>query len=72
MIREGFDAELDRLMRLLRDGKKLILELEGRERPCYLTFRRVDRDVFIVDDCTGDLAEAQEHARRLLGEAGGE
>ena len=32
MIREGFDAELDRLMRLLRDGKKLILELEGRER----------------------------------------
>ena len=32
MIQEGFDPELDRLLLLLRDGKKLILDLEVKER----------------------------------------
>ena len=32
LIREGYDPELDRLLVLLRDGKKLILELEAKER----------------------------------------
>jgi len=32
LIREGFDAELDELILLLRDGKRLVLELEARER----------------------------------------
>ena len=32
LIREGFNEELDRLLVLLRDGKRMILELEGRER----------------------------------------
>ena len=32
LIREGFNTELDHLLLLLRDGKKMILELEGRER----------------------------------------
>ena len=32
LIREGFDAELDRLLLLVRDGKKLILALEDKER----------------------------------------
>ena len=32
LIREGYDPELDRLLVLLRDGKKLILELEVKER----------------------------------------
>ncbi len=32
LIREGFNAELDHLILLLRDGKKLILELERSER----------------------------------------
>lgn len=32
LIREGFHDELDELIILLRDGKKLILNLEGKER----------------------------------------
>jgi len=32
LIREGYHAELDRLLILLRDGKKLILNLENSER----------------------------------------
>ncbi len=32
LIREGYDAGLDRLLVLLRDGKKMILELEAKER----------------------------------------
>jgi len=32
LIREGYHTELDRLLVLLRDGKKLILELESSER----------------------------------------
>ncbi|OQX17790.1 MAG: DNA mismatch repair protein MutS [Desulfobulbaceae bacterium A2] len=32
LIREGYDAELDELIVLLRDGKRLVLELEARER----------------------------------------
>lgn len=32
LIREGYNAELDELVMILRDGKKMILELEARER----------------------------------------
>ncbi len=32
LIREGFNDELDHLILLLRDGKKMILDLEARER----------------------------------------
>ncbi len=32
LIRPGFNAELDELVRLLRDGKQMILELENKER----------------------------------------
>ena len=32
LIREGYNAELDRLLVLLRDGKQLILNLENNER----------------------------------------
>ncbi len=32
LIREGYNAELDHLIHLLRDGKKLILDLENAER----------------------------------------
>jgi len=32
LIRAGYNAELDELVRLLRDGKQLILELENKER----------------------------------------
>lgn len=32
LIREGFNAELDHLLLLLRDGRKMILELESKER----------------------------------------
>ena len=32
LIREGYNAELDHLILLLRDGKKLILNLENAER----------------------------------------
>ena len=32
LIREGYDPELDRLLVLLRDGKRLILEMEASER----------------------------------------
>jgi DNA mismatch repair protein MutS len=32
LIREGFNAELDHLLRLLRDGKQMMLDLENAER----------------------------------------
>jgi len=32
LIREGYNAELDHLLRLLRDGKQMILDLEHAER----------------------------------------
>ncbi|CAG35569.1 DNA mismatch repair protein MutS [Desulfotalea psychrophila] len=32
LIREGYNAELDEIIVLLRDGKKLILDLEAKER----------------------------------------
>ncbi|MCR4817409.1 MAG: hypothetical protein K5841_00450 [Fretibacterium sp.] len=44
----------------LPDKEEFIVQLEGREKPVFLAFRRLEPNIFILDDCTGDLVEAQD------------
>mgnify|MGYP000986939515 FL=1 len=56
-----FGPDLERLNAAeLPEKDEFIVELEGREEPCFLAFRRLDPDIFILEDCTGDLLEAQD------------
>ena len=56
-----FGADLERLsVTALPEKDEFIVELEGKGRPCFLAFRRLEPDIFTLDDCTGDLMEAQD------------
>ena len=56
-----FGPDLERLSAPdFPDRDEFLVELEGRETPYFLTFRRLEPDVFILEDSTGDLLEAQE------------
>lgn len=56
-----FVADLERMsVAELPDREEFIVELEGREPPCFLSFCRLEPGVFILDDCTGDLLQAQD------------
>ncbi|NLL37395.1 MAG: hypothetical protein GX256_07740 [Fretibacterium sp.] len=56
-----FGPDLERLPALdLPERDEFLVELEGREAPCFLTFRRLEPDVFILEDTTDDLLDAQE------------
>ena len=56
-----FGPDLERLNAAeLPEKDEFIVELEGREEPCFLAFRRLEPDIFILEDCTGDLLEAQD------------
>ena len=56
-----FGADLERVPVMdLPDRDEFIIELEGRSRPCFLTFRRLEPDIFILEDSTNDLIEAEE------------
>lgn len=56
-----FGADLERLdVQALPEKDEFIVELEGKGRPCFLAFRRLEPNIFIIDDCTGDLVEAQD------------
>ena len=56
-----FGADLERLsVAELPEKDEFIVDLEGREEPCFLAFRRLEPDIFILEDCTGDLMEAQD------------
>ena len=56
-----FGSDLERLsVAELPEKDEFIVDLEGREEPCFLAFRRLEPDIFILEDCTGDLLEAQD------------
>ena len=56
-----FGTDLERLsVADLPEKDEFIVDLEGREPPCFLAFRRLEPDIFILEDCTGDLMEAQD------------
>ncbi|MDO4785524.1 MAG: hypothetical protein Q4A13_01165 [Fretibacterium sp.] len=56
-----FGSDLGRLsVAELPEKDEFIVELEGREPPCFLAFRRLESDIFIIEDCTGELLEAQD------------
>jgi hypothetical protein len=42
----------------LPDKNEFLVTLEGKESPCTVTFRRLEGDIFMLDDCTGDAAAA--------------
>lgn len=44
----------------LPDRNEFLVELEGREPPCLFSFRRLEEDIFMLEDCTGDAAAAEE------------
>lgn len=44
----------------LPDKEEFIVQLEGGTKPVFLAFRRLEPNIFILDDCTGDLVEAQD------------
>ncbi|MCR5346802.1 MAG: hypothetical protein K6E38_03415 [Fretibacterium sp.] len=56
-----FGSGLERLkVSELPDKDEFIVQLEGRAKPVFLAFRRLEPDIFVLDDCTGDLVEAQD------------
>ena len=56
-----FGPDLERLnAAALPEKDEFIVELEGRGHPCFLAFSRLEPNIFTIDDCTGDLVEAQD------------
>ena len=56
-----FGRDLDRLVAsALPEKDEFIVELEGKGRPCFLSFRRLEPHIFTIDDCTSELMEAQD------------
>ena len=56
-----FGAELERLnAAALPEKDEFIVELDGKDRPMFLSFRRLAAGIFTIEDCTGDLVEAQD------------
>ena len=56
-----FGRDLERLtLADLPEKDEFIVELEGKGRPCFLSFRRLEPNIFTIDDCTSDLVEAQD------------
>lgn len=55
-----FGSDLERLnVADLPEKDEFIVDLEGRTPSCFLAFRRLEPDIFILEDCTDDLVEAQ-------------
>jgi hypothetical protein len=46
----------------LPDKNEFLVTLEGGSNPCTVTFRRLEEDIFMLDDCTGDVAAAADIA----------
>jgi hypothetical protein len=42
----------------LPDKDEFLVTLEGKASPCTVTFHRLEGDIFMLDDCTGDMAAA--------------
>jgi hypothetical protein len=60
---QTFGPELKRLASCsLPDRDEFLVELEGSRTACLLTFRRLEQNVFILEDSTGDAALAEDIA----------
>ncbi|MDR1621521.1 MAG: hypothetical protein LBS00_04015, partial [Synergistaceae bacterium] len=46
----------------LPDKNEFLVTLEGRQSPCTVTFRRLEGDIFMLDDCTSDALVAADIA----------
>jgi hypothetical protein len=58
-----FGSDLKRLASGgLPDKNEFLVTLEGGSNPCTVTFRRLEEDIFMLDDCTGDVAAAADIA----------
>ena len=58
---QTFGSGLKRLkVSELPDKDEFIVQLEGGTKPVFLAFRRLEPGIFVLDDCTGDLVEAQD------------
>ncbi|MDR1379165.1 MAG: hypothetical protein LBJ36_08985 [Synergistaceae bacterium] len=54
-----FGSDLKRLATSdLPDKNEFLVTLEGKASPCSVMFRRLEGDIFMLDDCTGDVAAA--------------
>ncbi|MDR1377116.1 MAG: hypothetical protein LBJ22_06365 [Synergistaceae bacterium] len=42
----------------LPDKNEFLVTLEGKQSPCTVTFRRLEGDIFMLDDCTSDAEAA--------------
>ena len=40
------------------DKNEFLVTLEGKESPCAVSFRRLEGEIFMLDDCTSDAAAA--------------
>jgi hypothetical protein len=58
-----FGPDLTRLSaRDIPEKNEFLVTLEGKGSPCTLTFRRLEKDIFMLDDCTSEVAEAADIA----------
>lgn len=56
-----FGADLQRLrVGGIPDKDEFIVEIQGRNAPCFMAFKRLKPDIFTLEDCTGDMVEAQD------------
>jgi hypothetical protein len=54
-----FGADLKRLAAGdFPDKEEFLVTLEGKPNSCAVTFRRLEEDIFMLDDCTSDVAAA--------------
>ncbi|MDR2522417.1 MAG: hypothetical protein LBC93_01765 [Synergistaceae bacterium] len=58
-----FGSDLTRLSaRDIPEKNEFLVTLEGKGSPCTVNFRRLEKDIFMLDDCTGDVAAAADIA----------
>ena len=54
-----FGPDLTRLStRDIPEKNEFLVTLEGKGSSCTVNFRRLEKDIFMLDDCTGDVAAA--------------
>jgi hypothetical protein len=42
------------------EKNEFLVALEDRQSPCSISFRRLEGDIFMLEDCTGDIAAARD------------
>jgi len=58
-----FGSDLKRMsINDIPDKNEFLVTLEGGESPCSVTFRRLEGDIFVLEDSTSDMSTAEEVA----------